>query len=243
MGAHGGNHSRTDGDRLNMGFLRRKAAETGSALYRFFIWPCIRTYKELATGSTMKQNSYIIRTTLEGRNYIGKDAFLKNCRLGYASYVQSGCDLTDTDIGRYTSIGSGVKTVIGSHPTEKKTALHPAFSMKDNITGLTYVKEDRYEGAQGVRTEIGPDVWLGNDVRIMGGVKIGPGAVVGAGAIVTKDLPAYSINVGIPAKTIKYRFTEEQIKKLLDVKWWEKDEQWIKAHIDDFEDVEKFLNE
>lgn len=242
MGAHGGDHSRADGDRIKMGFFKRKAEETGSALYRFFVWPFIRTYKELATKSIMKQNSYIIKTELEGRNYIGKDAFLKNCSLGYASYVQSGCDLTDTDIGRYTSIGSGVKTVIGSHPVENKAALHPAFSTKENITGLSYVKENIYEGKQGVRTVIGPDVWLGNDVRIMGGVKIGAGAVVGAGAIVTRDVPAYSINVGVPAKTIKYRFSEEQIEKLLDGKWWEKDEQWIKAHINDFEDVERFLN-
>ncbi|MBO5552095.1 MAG: CatB-related O-acetyltransferase [Lachnospiraceae bacterium] len=91
------------------------------------------------------------------------------------------------------------------------------------------------------RTRIGSDVWLGNDVRIMGGVKIGDGAVVGTGALVTKDIPPYSINVGVPAKTIKYRFTEEQIEKLLTSKWWEKDEQWINSNIDRFSDVEVFF--
>ncbi|MBQ9360106.1 MAG: CatB-related O-acetyltransferase [Lachnospiraceae bacterium] len=91
------------------------------------------------------------------------------------------------------------------------------------------------------RTQIGSDVWLGNGVRIMGGVRIGDGAVVGAGALVTKDIPPYSINVGVPAKTIKYRFTEDQIEKLLADKWWEKDEGWIRKNIDRFADIEDFL--
>lgn len=49
-------------------------------------------------------------------------------------------------------------------------------------------------------THIGADVWLGAGVTVLGGVTIGDGCVVGAGAVVTKDLPAYSIAVGVPAK-------------------------------------------
>lgn len=91
------------------------------------------------------------------------------------------------------------------------------------------------------RTRIGSDVWLGNDVRIMGGVTIGDGAVVGTGALVTKDVPPYSINVGIPAITVKYRFSEDQIKELLNSRWWDKDEAWIRSNIERFGDVEDFL--
>ena len=75
----------------------------------------------------------------------------------------------------------------------------------------------------------------------MEGVTIGDGAVVAAGAIVTKDVPPYAIVGGVPAKVIKYRFDEETIKKLLELKWWEKDQAWIKGHADDFDDVEKLL--
>jgi acetyltransferase-like isoleucine patch superfamily enzyme len=53
--------------------------------------------------------------------------------------------------------------------------------------------------------KIGPDVWLGAGVQVLGGVTIGAGCVVGAGAVVTKDLPPYSISVGVPAKVIRYR--------------------------------------
>jgi acetyltransferase-like isoleucine patch superfamily enzyme len=49
-------------------------------------------------------------------------------------------------------------------------------------------------------TKIGADVWLGAGVTVLGGVTIGDGCVVGAGAVVNKDLPPYSIAVGVPAK-------------------------------------------
>ncbi len=224
-----------------MGFIKRKTEEAASILYRFWLYPWVRAVREIKTGSIMKQRSYLKRTTIEGSNYIGKNAVLKDCTVGYGSYVQNGCDMTGVDIGKYTCIGSNVKTIIGSHPTERLVALHPAFNDPENKLGFSYARKKTYEDGCAKRTVIGSDVWLGNDVRVMGGVTIGDGAVVGAGAIVTKDLPPYSINVGIPAKTVKYRFTGEQIEKLLKDEWWDKDEQWIKDNIDRFADVEGFL--
>ncbi len=52
---------------------------------------------------------------------------------------------------------------------------------------------------------IDDDVWIGCDVKILKGVHIGKGCVIGAGAVVTKDLPPYSVAVGIPARIIKSR--------------------------------------
>ena len=54
-------------------------------------------------------------------------------------------------------------------------------------------------------TKIGRDVWLGAGVKVLGGVTIGDGSVIGAGAVVTKDIPAYSIAVGVPATVIGTR--------------------------------------
>jgi acetyltransferase-like isoleucine patch superfamily enzyme len=59
------------------------------------------------------------------------------------------------------------------------------------------------ESRQGIA--IGSDVWVGTGVRVLDGVSIGDGAVVGAGAVVTKDLPRYSISVGVPARVIGFR--------------------------------------
>ena len=66
---------------------------------------------------------------------------------------------------------------------------------------------------------IGNDVWIGNNVTIMAGINIGDGAVIGACTLVTKDVPLYAIVGGVPAKIIKYRFSEEIIVKLLEIKW------------------------
>jgi hypothetical protein len=52
-------------------------------------------------------------------------------------------------------------------------------------------------------------------------VSIGDGAVVGAMAVVTKDVPPYAVVVGSPAKIVKIRFPDDQVKALLDSKWWE----------------------
>lgn len=82
--------------------------------------------------------------------------------------------------------------------------------------------------------EIGDDVWLGTDALIMGGVKVGNGAVVAAGSIVTKDVPAYAIVGGCPAKVIKYRFPDNVIAELLQINWDKIDKKLCEDRLDDF---------
>jgi acetyltransferase-like isoleucine patch superfamily enzyme len=67
---------------------------------------------------------------------------------------------------------------------------------------------------------IGNDVWIGDNVTIMSGVTIGDGAVIANNSHVVKNVEPYSLVGGNPAKLIKYRFTSEQIEKLLEIKWW-----------------------
>jgi hypothetical protein len=70
-------------------------------------------------------------------------------------------------------------------------------------------------------SSIGHDVWVGQDAVILRGIRIGHGAVVAAGAVVTKDVPAYAIVGGNPAKIIRYRFEKEIIDELLSLSWWD----------------------
>ena len=94
---------------------------------------------------------------------------------------------------------------------------------------------------------VGNDVWVGAMSTIMSGITIGDGAIVGAGSTVTKDVPPFAIVAGNPGKIVKYRFTEEQIEKLLQISWWNWEENKIKENamsmwspnIDDF--INKFL--
>ena len=74
---------------------------------------------------------------------------------------------------------------------------------------------------------IGNDVWIGYEAVILAGVSIGDGAIIGARAVVTKDVPPYTIVGGVPAKSIKKRFSDETISSLLSIQWW----NWSKEKI------------
>jgi virginiamycin A acetyltransferase len=75
---------------------------------------------------------------------------------------------------------------------------------------------------------IGNDVWIASNVKIKQGVKIGDGAVLATECFVTKDIPPYAVVGGNPAKIIKYRFTEEQINELLQIRWWDWSDEEVK---------------
>lgn len=77
---------------------------------------------------------------------------------------------------------------------------------------------------------IGNDVWIGAQSLILSGVTIGDGAIVAANSVVTSDVPPYSIVAGVPAKVVKMRFEEPIVQKLLDLKWWNWDEEKMKKN-------------
>ena len=81
---------------------------------------------------------------------------------------------------------------------------------------------------------IGNDVLIGTQSVILTGINIGDGAVVAANSVVTTDIPPYSIVGGTPAKVIRKRFSEEIIKKLLEIKWWNWNIERIKRNKDLF---------
>ena len=88
---------------------------------------------------------------------------------------------------------------------------------------------------------LGNDVWVGHAAVIMPGVKIGNGAIIGSGAVVTKDVGDYEIAAGMPARIIKKRFSDEIIKKLLKIEWWDWDRKTIEEKLPEFNDLELFL--
>ena len=94
----------------------------------------------------------------------------------------------------------------------------PIFTEKKNGTGHSWVEKSCFVASE--QTVIGNDVWIGYRAIIRGGVKVGNGAIIGAGAMVTKDVPAYAIVGGVPAKIIRYRYSQDIITQLERVKWW-----------------------
>ena len=93
------------------------------------------------------------------------------------------------------------------------------------------------------RIEIGNDVWLGRNVIITNGSNIGNGVIAGAGAVITKDVPDYAVVVGVPARIIRYRYTEKQIKKLNKIAWWNWSDDVIRERYNDFFiGIEEFID-
>lgn len=187
------------------------------------------------------------KSLFEGRNYLSEGTKVVNSYFGYASGTGSECFLKDVEIGRYVCIARDVRTVIGAHPSSKFVSIHPAFYSTTQQWGFTYIKENRFEvnkridKIRNISVQIGNDVWIGESVRILEGITIGDGAIIGAGTVVTKNIPPYAIVGGTPAKIIRYRFSEELIEKLMQLKWWDKDEEWIKKNAYLFDDAEKLL--
>src|SRR5665213_1776596 len=179
----------------------------------------------------------------EGWNVIENDCEVATCDIGLGTYVCAHSIIKLTKIGRFCSIGRYLQTGLGVHPTEKFVSTHPAFFSTRKQAGFSFAKEDLFREnkyaneSQNFIVEIGNDVWIGNNVTILDGVKVGDGAVIATGSVVTNDVEPYAIVAGLPAQIKKYRFTAEEIEKLLAVKWWNWDMEKIRANADLFSDI------
>lgn len=135
-------------------------------------------------------------------------------------------DRINSRIGRFVSIGRGVSIGMSNHPLDFLSTSPFFYFNSLGFKDKDMPQHDEYRILPPVI--IGNDVWIGDNVKIKNGIKIGDGAVIGTSAVVTKDVPPYAIVTGIPAKIIKYRFSEDIIKELLELKWWEMDYETIK---------------
>lgn len=92
------------------------------------------------------------------------------------------------------------------------------------------------------RTRIGNDVWIGNRVMVKAGVTIGDGAVIGMGSIVTKDIGAYEIWAGNPARLIRKRFDDETIDEIINTQWWNWSDEKISQYAETFDAPQTFIS-
>ena len=143
--------------------------------------------------------------------YNSNDFRFERVKVGKNTYgdlyvVDSSSEDVFLQIGAYCSIAKGVKFLVGGEHSLNSISSYPFMKKKWGMV--------KYEAKSKGSIIIGDDVWIGENALIGSGVKIGNGAVIAAGSVVCKDVPAYSVVGGNPAKIIKYRFDEKLIKKL-----------------------------
>ena len=193
---------------------------------------------------TFGTNTIISRiTTFDGMNHIGSESRFDG-HLGFGSYVSAHCDISMTKIGKYTSIGPRVVVNPGRHPlTYPFVTTCPAFYSSRKQNSDSYVNENFFDEIKYIDNEfsviIGNDCWLGEGVFITGGVTICDGAIVLAHAVVTKNVEPYSIVGGVPAKHIKYRYSQDDIRLLEKFEWWNKPISWLKENNELLRDLNK----
>lgn len=162
-----------------------------------------------------------------------------NSSFGRYSYCGYNCTIINAQIGRFTSISDNVVIGNATHPLNW-VSTSPAF-----YTGKDSVPKDlaslNYDFSSEL-TIIGNDVWIGERAMIKGGVSIGNGAVIGMGSVVTKDIPDYAIVAGIPARILRYRFDEDIISKMKEIKWWDMDPHKLKEYSDYMNNASLFIN-
>lgn len=154
------------------------------------------------------------------------------------TYIAQNAIINNTLIGKFCSIGPNLLCGWGIHPTNGISTA-PMFYSTLKQNGITLSKEDKIEELKPIT--IGNDVFIGMNVTILDGVTIGDGAIIGAGAVVNKDIPPYAIAVGNPIRIVKYRFEENVVKELLELKWWNLPEENLKLVEQYFWDINTFI--
>lgn len=148
--------------------------------------------------------------TVKGNVIVGKYTYVS----GYADIRGIG---SATRIGNYCSVARGVKILsAGQVHSVNAISTFPFYLIDRDLERADFM-------ARKGDAVIGNDVWIGADAIILPGVKIGDGAVIGAGAVVTKDVEAFQIVAGVPAKPVRMRFSASVCAAIADSKWWERD--------------------
>lgn len=162
---------------------------------------------------------------------------LRDVQIGDFSYVSINSCISFTEIGKFCSIGPNFFCGWGIHPTHGISTSPLFYSTK---SPYSFCKENKIEDRKKIM--IGNDVFIGANVTVLDGITIGDGAVIGAGTVVSKDIPPYAVVAGSPVQILRYRFDQNKVQKLLDLKWWNFSDEQLKSVEKYFFDIDNFID-
>lgn len=187
-----------------------------------------------------------IKSKFEGLNKINRNVVFIDSVLGKGTYINNSSYFAGSKIGRFCSIGSNVKLITGNHPLDRNISTHPCFYSTRKQAGFTLSENQLFTEVKYADKDnkyciiIENDVWIGSNVLILNGITIKTGAVIAAGSVVNKNVEPYTIVGGVPIKEIKKRFSDDEIKYLLDSEWWNRPFDWIRKNYLSFQNFESF---
>lgn len=173
---------------------------------------------------------------------VGARTTVAESTMGAYSYVVNDSSIMWTEIGKFCSIAAQTRLNPGNHPLER-VALHH-FTYRSKSYQLADEDDSSFfDWRRAHNVVLGNDVWIGHGAVALPGVRVGTGAAIGAGAVVSHDVPDFAVAVGVPARVIRYRFSEPLQQRLLQLAWWNWDRQRLAAALPDFRElsIEAFL--
>ncbi len=148
-------------------------------------------------------------------------------KIGLRTSIGRYAKIRYANIGKYCSISWDV--TIGATEHSLHAVSSHSFTYRSKFGVCEKNREIKHQ-----YVEVGNDVWIGCGSIVLPGVKIGDGAVIGAGAVVVHDVIPYEVVGGCPAHHISMRFPDEIIDVLLQLRWWDRDDNFIRENLDLF---------
>jgi phosphonate metabolism protein (transferase hexapeptide repeat family) len=201
------------------------------------------TGKTLALEPTIDPTADVREARLGAYCEVGARTVLLDVDMDDYSYVVNDAQITYTSMGKFCSIAAMTRINPGNHPMHRASQAHFTYRASAYFPG-EHDEAEFFEWRKSHRVYIGHDIWIGHGAIVLPGRSIGTGAVVAAGAIVTKDVPAYTIVGGNPARPIRRRFPEHIADRLARLAWWDWDHEALRTALPDFRklNVEEFLD-
>ena len=179
----------------------------------------------------------IANSSFGGWCEVGAGSIIVNSQFDDYAYCDRLADIANTHVGKFANIAAMTRIGPTDHPYRHAAQHHFLYRSSyywDDVTD----DADFFAARAARRTSLGADCWIGHGAIIKPEVTVGIGAIVASGAVVTRDVAPFAIVAGCPATPLRMRFSDNVIKRLLALAWWDWPHDRLRAALHDFRSLE-----